>query len=270
MENRLEPIRLLIDRDTCKKNAGVIIVLIKERIDLMKKVHILTQEENKLSSKQLEEYMEFAAKNNYELTGELHFHFSNAFYEPEKFVNTIKDLTTSRTFVTDGECIVFANAFSDGRLLKAFEDNGFEVYERDSGRLIQDVFNEFNERQIHTLKAVINRALESVVNNKPLFVTSNSNSEATHDCVREYVSKYDLDHAVVIQLSNLNEEFKKQIGDVIKNEKCDHLVLIEPDSFSKQMQQDVVDFALENNLKVDSYYAQPEVEISLQMKGMVN
>ena len=81
---------------------------------------------------------------------------------------------------------------------------------------------------------------------------------------------YDLDHAVVIQLSNLNEEFKKQIVDVIKNEKCDHLVLIEPDSFSKQMQQDVVDFALENNLKVDSYYAQPEVEISLQMKGMVN
>jgi len=256
MENRLEPIRLLIDRDTCKKNAGVIIVLIKERIDLMKKVHILTQEENKLSSKQLEEYMEFATKNNYELTGELHFHFSNAFYEPEKFVNTIKDLTTSRTFVTDGECIVFANAFNDGRLLKAFEDNGFEVYERDSGRLIQDVFNKFNERQIHTLKAVINSALESAVNNKPLFVTSNSNSEATH--------------AVVIQLSNLNEEFKKQIGDVIKNEKCDHLVLIEPDSFSKQMQQDVVDFALENNLKVDSYYAQPEVEISLQMKGMVN
>ena len=153
---------------------------------------------------------------------------------------------------------------------KIFEDNGFEVYERDSGRLIQDVFNEFNERQIHTLKAVINSALESVINNKPLFVTSNSNSEATHDCVREYVSKYDLDHAVVIQLSNLNEEFKKQIGDVIKNEKCDHLVLIEPDSFSKQMQQDVVDFALENNLKVDSYYAQPEVEISLQMKGMVN
>lgn len=149
----------------------------------MKKVHILTQEENKLSSKQLEEYMEFAAKNNYELTGELHFHFSNAFYEPEKFVNTIKDLTTSRTFVTDGECIVFANAFNDGRLLKAFEDNGFEVYERDSGRLIQDVFNEFNERQVHTLKAVINSALESAVNNKPLFVTSNSNSEATHDCV---------------------------------------------------------------------------------------
>ena len=70
--------------------------------------------------------------------------------------------------------------------------------------------------------------------------------------------------------NKLNEEFKKQIGDVIKNEKCDHLVLIEPDSFSKQMQQDVVDFALENNLKVDSYYAQPEVEISLQMKGMVN
>lgn len=55
----------------------------------MKRVHILTPEENKLSSKQLEEYMEFAAKNNYELTGELHFHFSNAFYEPEKFVNTI-------------------------------------------------------------------------------------------------------------------------------------------------------------------------------------
>ena len=148
-------------------------------------------------------------KNNYELTGELHFHFSNAFYEPENFVDTIKNLTTSRTFVTDGECIVFANAFNDGRFLKAFEDNGFEVYERDSGRLIQDVFNEFNERQIHTLKAVINSALESAVNNKPLFVTSNSNSEATHDCVREYVSKYDLDHAVVIQLSNLNEEFKK-------------------------------------------------------------
>ena len=48
------------------------------------------------------------------------------------------------------------------------------------------------------------------------------------------------------------KNLKKQIGDVIKNEKCDHLVLIEPDSFSKQMQQDVVDFALENNLKVDS------------------
>lgn len=80
-------------------------------------------------------------------------------------MNTIKDLTTSRTFVTDGECIVFANAFNDGRLLKAFEGNGFEVYERDSGRLIQDVFNEFNERQIHTLKAVINSALESAVNN---------------------------------------------------------------------------------------------------------
>ena len=59
--------------------AGVIIVLIKERIDLMKRVHILTPEENKLSSKQLEEYMEFAAKNNYELTGELHFHFSKCF-----------------------------------------------------------------------------------------------------------------------------------------------------------------------------------------------
>ena len=61
LENRLEPIRLLIDRDTCTF-AGVIIVLIKERIDLMKRVHILTPEENKLSSKQLEEYMEFAAK----------------------------------------------------------------------------------------------------------------------------------------------------------------------------------------------------------------
>ena len=57
-----------------------------------------------------------------------------------------------------------------------------------------------------------------------------------HHCVREYVSRSDLDHAVVIQLSNLNEEFKKQIVDVIKNEKCHHLVLIEPDSFSKQMQ----------------------------------
>ena len=86
--------------------------------------------------------------------------------------------------------------------------------------MLENGINEFNERQIHTLKAVINSALESAVNNKPLFVTSNSNSEATHDCVREYVSKYDLDHAVVIQLSNLNEEFKKQIGDVIKNEKC--------------------------------------------------
>jgi len=32
--------------------------MLYERIDLMKKVHILTQEENKLSSKQLEEYME--------------------------------------------------------------------------------------------------------------------------------------------------------------------------------------------------------------------
>ena len=108
--------------------------------------------------------MEFAAKNNYELTGEIAFFFifQMLFYlDQKKFVNTIKDLTTSRTFVTDGECIVFANAFNDGRLLKAFEDNGFEVYERDSGRLIQDVFNEFNERhRNHTLKAVINRALD--------------------------------------------------------------------------------------------------------------
>jgi len=45
----------------------------------MKKVHILTQEENKLSSKQLEEYMEFAAKNNYELTGNCIFIFPMLF-----------------------------------------------------------------------------------------------------------------------------------------------------------------------------------------------
>ena len=58
----------------------------------MKKVHILTQEENKLSSKQLDEYMEFAAKNNYELTGELHFHFSN--------VQTSFCIGSSRTYDT--------------------------------------------------------------------------------------------------------------------------------------------------------------------------
>ena len=146
----------------------------------MKKVHILTQEENKLSSKQLEEYMEFAAKSDYELTGELHFHFSNAFYEPEKFVNTIKDLTTGAEhllLMVSASCLLMHSMMED--CLRHLKDNGFEVYERDSGRLIQDVFNEFNERQVHTLKAVINSALESAVNNKPLFVTSNSNSEAT-------------------------------------------------------------------------------------------
>lgn len=236
----------------------------------MKRVHILTPEENKLSSKQLEEYMEFAAKNNYELTGELHFHFSNAFYEPENFVDTIKNLTTSRTFVTDGECIVFANAFNDGRLLKAFEKNEFEVYERDSGRLIQDVFNEFSQQQIQNLKAAVTSAIETVIGNRPLFVTGNSNSEATRDCVKEYCSEYGLDHAVVIQLSNLNEEFKRHIGEVVKNEQCNHLVIIEPDTFTKKMQEDIIDFAHENNLKIDNYYTHQEAEITLQIKGMVN
>ena len=62
-------------------------------------------------------------------------------------MNTIKDLTTSRTFVTDGECIVLHNAFTMEDS-KAFEGNGL-VHERDSGRLIQDVFN--NQRDRFTL-----------------------------------------------------------------------------------------------------------------------
>ena len=73
----------------------------------MKKVHILTQEENKLSSKQLEEYMEFAAKNNYELTGELHFHFSNAFL----ISGTISPTSPAPMVTTTGASLIYASKY---------------------------------------------------------------------------------------------------------------------------------------------------------------
>lgn len=36
------------------------------------------------------------------------------------------------------------------------------------------------------------------------------------------------------------------------------------------MQEDIIDFAHENNLKIDNYYTHQEAEITLQIKGMVN
>ena len=84
----------------------------------MKKVIILTPNQNALDKDELREFVEFAKNNDMQIIGVAHYPFLSAINHPKEFANTLYNEKEVNTYLVNDEILLDSNAYNDGILFE--------------------------------------------------------------------------------------------------------------------------------------------------------
>lgn len=107
----------------------------------MKNMIVLSPEAKKLDEQKIIEFMKFAKEHNLNPIGETYYPPLLPIEMPEAFVEVLKDRFGDCVYVMDDSCLVFANAYNDGKLVELLEKENITVVHRELECDLKKIFD---------------------------------------------------------------------------------------------------------------------------------
>lgn len=236
--------------------------MVQRRKILMKKMIVLSPEEKKLDEEKILEFMKFAEKHGLNPAGETHYPPMFPMEMPEEFVEILKDRFDDCVYVMDDSCLIFANAYNDGKLLKLLEKNNITIIHKELESDLKRIFDVMAEDTIQHLKKSVTKALNELRNeNEPqlkkvaVFYQDENDSE-----LNGFVEGLSHGEEVMICamcIPEYDECLKDAIIEVLKNNNISEAIIYD----KKMVTPEFLEFLEESEL--DYHYREPDIRINI-------
>lgn len=231
----------------------------------MKKMIVLSPEEKNLNNGKILEFMKFAKEHRLRPMGETHYPPILPIEMPEVFVEVLKDRIEDCVYVIDDPCLIFANAYNDGKLAKLLEEANIKILHKELKCDLKKIFEDMNKEQTQYLKNAVTSTINELKNKieleceKIAVFYQNENDEE----VKEFIECLSRNRDVSICgicIPEYNECMKESIQKILKSNNVHEVIIYD----EKMRNQDLIDCFEELDLK----YRYKESEINMSISGL--
>lgn len=228
----------------------------------MRKMIILTPETERLDEEALNKFMKFAKKYNLKPIGETHYPPLLPIEMPEAFMEILKDRVDNCVYVMDDSCLVFANAYNDGKLVELLEKENITVVHRELECDLKRMFDVMDNNTIEHLKNAVTYAINELKNDeelqfKKIAVLYQNENDGELDSFVEGLSVGENIMICSMCIPEYDQSMKKFIKEVLTNNGISEAVIYDKDMATPEFLE-----CLEE-LDIDYKYREPDIEIKI-------
>lgn len=228
----------------------------------MKKMIVLSPEDKKLDELKKFEFIKFAKEHNLNPIGETHYPPLLPIEMPEAFVEVLKDRFGDCVYVMDDSCLVFANAYNDGKLVELLEKENITVIHREFECDLKKMFDVMDKDTIEHLKNAVTYAINEIRNDeelqfKKIAVLYQNENDSELNSFIEGLSVGENIMICSMCIPEYDDTMKKIVKEVLTNNGISEAVIYDKDMATPEFLE-----CLEE-LDIDYKYREPDIEIKI-------
>lgn len=231
----------------------------------MKKMIILSPEERKLDDDKVLEFIKFADEHKLIPVGETHYPPMLPIEMPEAFVEILKDRFEDCIYVMDDSCLIFANAYNDGKLVDLLEQNNITIVHKELKSDLKRIFDVMEEDTLIQLKRAVAGTINELGNEreaqiKKIAVFYQNENDNEFNSFIEGLSQSGDTIICAMCIPIYDDCMKEAVKGVLTNNKISEAII-----YNKEMGTSDFIECLEE-LKIDYRYRESDIEMN--MSGM--
>lgn len=211
----------------------------------MKNAIYLTPLEDELNSRERMEVELFARKHELRVVGESHYPFSVPILNPDDFINVLLNMNAD-TFIFDDECLIFADIYNDGEIVKNIKEKGITIYNKELDCELEAICSVLNKDLKNRMKNAVTKALEELYQSGEQIAVMTTNAE-NKDFIKYANGLSEKTHTriLTICIDEYCDEMKPVIERFLKEKNIDKLIVYDEESLELKINLDDYNFKLE-------------------------
>lgn len=228
----------------------------------MKKMIVLSPEDKKLDELKKLEFIKFAKEHGLKPAGETHYPPMFPMEMPEAFVEILKDRFDDCVYVMDDSCLIFANAYNDGKLVDLLEKNNITIVHRELESDLKRIFDVMDNNTIQHLKRAVTGAINELTNQgetlyKKVAVFYQDENDNELDGFVEGISHGKDVMICAMCIPEYDECIKDAIKEVLEDNNITEAIIYD----KKMATPEFLKFLEESEL--DYHYREPDIKINI-------
>lgn len=180
----------------------------------MKKAIIVASKEENITEEKRAEFDAYAKEHDLEIIEQIKYPSIMAILDPDEFVKSML-LSKPDIVLTDDAHFLLADLYHDGKILKALEQKGVQVFNPKSDDELTKVSEFVNKEFKQKIKETVDGSLDQLVNSDDeaetvAIITSDTDSEKIKDAIGE-LNKSNTVKACVMEMEEFTEEMKDEL-----------------------------------------------------------
>lgn len=225
----------------------------------MKDAIYLTPLKDELNSRERMEAELFARKYDLRVIGESHYPFSVPILNPDDFVNVLLNMNAD-TFIFDDECLIFADIYNDGEIVKNIKEKGITIYNKELDCELEAICFVLNKDLKNRMKNAVTKALEELYQGGEQIAVMTTNAE-NKDFIKYANGLSGKTHTriLTICIDEYCDEMKPIIERFLKEKNIDKLIVYDEEIISPEFKEAMEELSVK--YKFDCEYLNDNQEI---------
>ncbi len=150
----------------------------------MKKVIILTPNQNVMNKDELRDFVEFAENNDTEIIGVAHYPFLAAINHPKEFARTLYNEKEVDTYLVDDEILLDSNAYNDGVLFEELKKENIHIFHNKYETELENIWKALDDRMRKLIKDAVAFAKAKIHEHNAMIVTCDRNQKIIDELIQ--------------------------------------------------------------------------------------
>ena len=202
----------------------------------MKKVIILTPNQNALDKDELKEFVEFAKNNDMQITGVAHYPFLSAINHPKEFVNTLSNEKEVNTYLVNDEILLDSNAYNDGILFEKLKEGNINIYHNKYETELVDLWNALDDSIRELLKNAVEYAKAKMNEHNAMVITRDRSQKDVDELIHSIEGKGLIS---IVEMNAYISEMKDILERNIRENNIDEVIILDRELMTSELINDM-------------------------------
>lgn len=202
----------------------------------MKKVIILTPNQNALDKDELREFVEFAKNNDMQIIGVAHYPFLSAINHPKEFVNTLYNEKEVNTYLVNDEILLDSNAYNDGVLFEKLKEANIHIYHNKYETELVDLWNALDDSIRELLKNAVEYAKVKMNEHNAMVITRDRSQKDVDELIHSIEGKGLIS---IVEMNAYISEMKDILEEDIRKNSIDEVIIIDRELMTSELIEDL-------------------------------
>lgn len=202
----------------------------------MKKVIILTPNQNALDKDELREFVEFAKNNDMQIIGVAHYPFLSAINHPKEFVNTLYNEKEVNTYLVNDEILLDSNAYNDGVLFEKLKEANIHIYHNKYETELADIWNALDDNIRELLKNAVEYAKAKMNEHNAMVITRDRSQKDVDELIHSIEGKGLIS---IVEMNAYISEMKDILERNIRENNIDEVIILDQELMTSELIDDM-------------------------------
>lgn len=202
----------------------------------MKKVIILTPNQNALDKDELREFVEFAKNNDMQIIGVAHYPFLSAINHPKEFVNTLYNEKEVNTYLVNDEILLDSNAYNDGILFEKLKKANIHIYHNKYETELVNLWNALDDSIRELLKNAVEYAKAKMNEHNAMVITRDRSQKDVDELIHSIEGKGLIS---IVEMNAYISEMKDILERNIRENNIDEVIVLDRELMTSELIDDM-------------------------------